>query len=243
LVALTLAGLLAPLLLTPWRAADAATTDYIPELHRWHDAAIASFLGFLAVGCLLAAIPRPRQTPLLVQAPLLGFAILAVFTLYPLNAPVLIMMIVSGGLVFATYPAPLALLTLRGGERVSRPLLAVALTATIPLLLDTWTNIRLQQTDVSEHATHRHWHGIAALTLILIVTGYLVASRRAGWRALGVITGLTYLNLGAAALALPNHDGSWGVTGGYLSLTAGAAFLVVTTLVAFRARTIHPSEA
>jgi hypothetical protein len=40
-----------------------------------------------------------------------------------------------------------------------------------------------------------------------------------------VITGLAFLYLGLAALAIPDHDGSWGVTGGVLATLGGLAYL------------------
>ena len=96
---------------------------------------------------------------------------------------------------------------------------------------------------MSEHAIHHHWYGVAAVSVSLIVAGYLIAGRRAGWQALGIIVGMTYLYLGAAALALPTHDGSWGTSGGYLSLAGGAAFIVVTLVVAMQERMAHPYKA
>ncbi len=52
--------------------------------------------------------------------------------------------------------------------------------------------------------------------------------KRPGWRALGIITGVAFLYLGLAALALPQQAGSWGIPGGILSLLAGALFVTVT---------------
>ena len=57
--------------------------------------------------------------------------------------------------------------------------------------------------------------------------------RRAG-RALDVINAITYFYLGAAALTIPHHDGSWGVTGGVLALLGGAGFLAATIYEARR---------
>jgi hypothetical protein len=240
LIALLLGALATQLFFVPWLGSPPATADYIPELHRWHDAYIASFFVFLIVGSLLAAIARPRQTPLLVQFVLLGLGILVLFTLAPLNAPALAIAMIVFALVFASYPDTRALLRLPRGERPSLPILALAAVATVPLLFDAWENFRLQRTDMSEHATHGHWNGVVAVALTLIVAGYLAASRRPGGRALGIITGLAYLYLGAAAVTIPNYDGSWGVNGGYLSLAGGVAFIVVTVLVAFRERVTRP---
>jgi hypothetical protein len=243
LVALLLGLLASQIAFVPWLGAPPATADYIPELHRWHDAFISSFLLILVAGSLLAAIPRPRQTPLPIQFVLLGVGILAIFTLAPLNAPALTIAIITFALIFASYPDTRALLAFPRGERVSLPLLALAAVATVPLLLDAWSNFQLQRTDSSEHATHGHWNGGVAVALTLIVAGYLAASQRKGWQAIGVVTGLAYLYLWAAALAIPNHDGSWGVNGGYVSLVGGVAYVVVTVVIALRARVTRPYEA
>lgn len=228
---LALLALVAWLLLpVPWTPADPATAEYVPELHRWHDALIAAYAAFLVGGSLLAALPRPRRTPLLAQFALLALGILVLLTLRPLDPIVLIPSAVMVGLVLVAYPAPRALLAFAADARPSGPLLALAAATAAPLLLDVWTNLRLQQVDASEHAAHGHWHGAAAVALTLALAGFLVAGRRPGWRALGVATGLAYLYLGAAALALPAHDGSWGVRGGTLALLAGVAYLALTAL-------------
>ena len=39
---------------------------------------------------------------------------------------------------------------------------------------------------------------------------------------------MVFLYLGVAALALPNHAGSWGVTGGILALIGGMLYIVAT---------------
>ena len=218
------------ILLGPWTPAEPATAEYVPELHLWHDALIAAYGTFLVGGSLLAALPRPRRTPLLAQFALLALGILVLLTLQPLNAPALIASAVMSVLVLLTYPAPRALLAFAADARASGPLLALATATAVPLLLDTWTNLRLQRVEARQHAIDGHWHGAAAVTLTLALAGFLVASRRPGWRALGVATGLAYLYLGAAALALPAHDGSWAVRGGILALLAGAAYLALTAL-------------
>jgi hypothetical protein len=66
------------------------------------------------------------------------------------------------------------------------------------------------------------------LTIVLVLAGVSAATRRPGWRALGFLTGLTYLYLGAAAISLPNQVGSWGTVGGIAGMLGGLAFIVVT---------------
>ena len=97
--------------------------------------------------------------------------------------------------------------------------------------------MRLQLLDLSEHALHHHWMGSAAVAVALALAGLLAATRRPGWRALGIIIGLAYLYLGLAALAIPQADGSWGIDGGLLALLGGSGFLVATVLEGRRSAT------
>lgn len=223
-----LVSLVGQLLPSPWTPAGPATPDLIPELHRWHDALMAAYANILVCGSLVAAAWHPRRSPLLVQFVLLATGLLAFLDLTPPNIEVLVPAALIAVLVIASYPAPRALLALPRMARVSRPLLVLAMAVAVPLLLHAWTNLYLKYTDVSEHARHGHWAGATAITLSLALAGLLAASRGPGWRTLGIITGVTYLYFGCAALALPLHDGSWGTTGGCLALLAGLGFLTVT---------------
>ena len=230
LLVAAIAVVIGPTLLTPWVAADPPRPGYIPELHRWHDTYIGAYYCLLVAVVLAAAIPRPSQTPLLVQFLTLSFAILIVLALHPFILSILLVKLISSALLLASYPAFRALLAFPPNGRVSWPLLALAVSISAPLLLDAWTALRLQQVDVSEHATHGHWNGTAGIALSLALAVLLAATRRPGWRALGVASGVTLLYLGAAAMALPRHDGSWGETGGLLAVVGGVVF-IATTLV------------
>jgi plastocyanin len=234
LLAAALLAAFAPDLLAPWALLREATPGYTPELHRWHGADSGAFVGLLVCGSLLALIPRPRRAPLLAQFVLLGLGVLALASLRPFNGAALAIAVVVGALVAATYPAPRALLSAKRegppGTLWVRPLLALGLAATIPLAVYAWTSARLQFSDLGEHAVNHHWMVSAAVGLALALAGLLAATRRPGWRALGVLTGIAYLYLGAAALAIPTHDGSWGVGGGILALLGGAGFVAAALL-------------
>ena len=236
LIGLFLLKAVGPLLLAPWTLVGPAIPDYTPELHRWHHADISALIGLLICGSLLAALPRPRRSPLLTQFVLLASGILALACVYPFRPTTLIPAVAVIALVVAAYPDRRALLSFPREGSSSRPLLALAAASAVPLLLNAWANLRLQYTDVSQHARDNHWNGSVALALALIVAGLLTATRRPGWRALGVITGGTYLYLGATALSIPAHDGSWGLTGGVLALLGGAGYLALTALEARRGR-------
>lgn len=218
-------------LLAPWTLFGPTPGDYIAELHRWHHADAGALLGILIAGCLVALIPDPRRRPGLAQAFFVGLGAMIVTSLLDeLAVGIVAVPVIAAVIVAAAYPAPRALLSLKPEMPISLPLLALAVAAAIPLLPNAWDNLRLQANDHTQHATEHHWSGSAAVAVALVLVGFLVASRRPGWRALGTILGLTYLYLGVAAVTIPDHDGSWGTRGGMLALVAGVGFLVATVV-------------
>ena len=79
------------------------------------------------------------------------------------------------------------------------------------------------------------WTGGIILNLCLVLAGLLAATKRPGWRELGILVGITYLYLGAAALTVPDQPGSWGVVGGILALLGGASYIAAALGEAQRA--------
>jgi hypothetical protein len=102
-----------------------------------------------------------------------------------------------------------------------------------------WQNFLLQLQSQGETG---RWAESIDLALTLIVAGLLTATRRPGWRELGIITGLAYLYLAAAALAVPDQAGSWGVAGGIASVLGGLAY-IGATLVEARRDSSEPTQA
>jgi hypothetical protein len=198
-----------------------------PELHRWHEAMWGAVTGILNGGVLLTLLWRPRQNPLLIQFMAL-VVIGAALTVLPFE-PSLLFVIVMLTLVVIAYPAPRALLDFSRAGPISRPLLALSLAAALVLVpyivrLTLW---QLQGFG-GEHATANQWISDVEHAVFLVLATILVSTKRPGWRTLGTLTGLVFLYLGVAALALPGYAGSWGITGGILSLVGGLLYLIVT---------------
>jgi hypothetical protein len=198
-----------------------------PELHRWHDAMWGAVAGILEGGVLLSLLWRPRQKPLLIQQQALGI-IVATPIILPFE-PQLVVIILVMALVVAAYPAPRALLDVSREEPLSRPLLALSLVAAL-LLAPYMGRLLLWQLQGvgGEQAAANQWISDVEHTALLLLAGFLASTKRPGWRTLGILTGLVFLYLGVAALALPNHAGSWGVTGGILALIGGLLYIVAT---------------
>ena len=198
-----------------------------PELHRWHEAMWGAVTGILNGGVLLTLLWRPRQNPLLIQ--FMALVIVgAALTVLPFE-PSLLFVIGMLTLVVVTYPAPRALLDFSREEPISRPLLALSL-ATALLLVPYIVRLTLWQLQGfgGEHATANQWISDVEHAVFLLLATILTSTKRPGWRTLGTLAGVVFLYLGVAALALPGYAGSWGITGGILSLVGGSFYLIAT---------------
>jgi len=220
---------------SPWLAGggDGPPPGYDdPASHRWHDAQWAAHTGILLGGSLLALLWRPLSKPLLIQFLALATVVLAVMTAIG-GAPENAIVLVPVALVIALYPGRRALLDLSRTDGFYLPVLALAVVAALVMAPDAWDKLWLQLDAASgdEHAEHSHWIGSTLLTINLLVAGVLMATRRPGWRALGVLLGLAFIYLGGTALTARDYlegvaaIGQWSTVAGVLALLVGAGYL------------------
>ena len=228
--------------LMPWKVLGCPGCEgphYDPGLMRWHGAEHGATVGLLMGGCLFLLLWRARFKPVLLQFYALAHIplIAGYVTLRPHDTPLpaaiafaIESCIVIGALV-ATYPNRHELFRFRTDETFSRPLLALTLVAAAVLLPLGVRDLIWQVQGVGGiNASVARWTGAAVLSACLVLAGVLAAAKRPGWRELSALVGVTYLYLGAAALAVPNQAGSWGVAGGLLSILGGVAYLAVSIL-------------
>ena len=220
----------APLLFSPWVVLDSSSPTYHAALHRWHDSVNAAFDAILIGGSLIGLVWRGQKQPLLAQFFLLGFFIFSLLQIvFRPEVVSVVLPVVILGLFVLTYPAPRALLHLAPEGKWSLPLLVLSTLTLLVLAPDIWRNLTLQITDTtSEHAQNWHWAIAAAVDIAILLAGFLSSTRRAGWKVLGCLTGLTLGYLGTAALLLPIQAGSWGIIGGALSGLGGLGYLAAT---------------
>jgi plastocyanin len=216
-------------LLAPWVLLGSPAPGYTPELHRWHSAMWGTLTSLLFGGSLLTVLWRPRTKPLVMQfVALTGIILFCVGTIAGDLAGLVLLAVFL--VIVAVYPASRRLLDLSRPEPFSRPLLALSLLAAVLLAPNAWRNLHWQLAGVGgEHATLDHWIFSAVMDVILVLAGLLAATKRPGWRTLGIMAGLAFFYLGVASIALPYHDGSWGMIGGIVSAIGGLAFLAATT--------------
>lgn len=222
-------------LLEPWGIRISPDQPgYTPELHRWHQGQWAAQIGILLGGSLIAQLWRPYAKPLLMQFFALGMAIfisvLAIAPNWGPKAAIVTIMATIAGIIIAAYPRPRALLDTARERSPSRPLLALSALALAALAPVSWQAWQLQAAGGTEHTEHHAWASAVVLALLLALAGALAATKRPGWQALGVLTGIAFVYLGAAALDVPDSPGSWGLAGGLLSIFGGLAFIAATLL-------------
>jgi hypothetical protein len=219
---------------SPWlsRVVDygaLSTPDYTYPLHLWHGAQWGTWMGILICGSLLLLLRRPREKPLLMQFVVLAMALQAL--LYNLLVgfhPATIVFLVGTVIVAAVYPEPRSLLSFARDHRTSRPLLVLGLTAAALLALDVSRNLRWQFAGVGgEHYDLGHWIIAVGVAAVLTLGALLTASRRPGWRSLGVLVGAAFVYLGLAAVTVPDSAGSWGLAG-VIAVLGGVGFVVLT---------------
>ena len=212
-----------------------------PDLHRWHEAMWGAVTGILNSGVLLALLWRPRQYPLLIQ--FVAFVVIGAALIVLPFEPGLFFVIFILMLVVITYPIPRALLDFsREGPR-SRPLLLFSFVAAGLLLpymlrLEIW---QIQGTG-GEHATANQWVSDVEHTFFLLIALFLASTKRPGWQILSLLSGVVFMYLGVAALALSHHAGSWGTIGGIAALIGGSAYIITTIREARKTLSV-PSEA
>jgi hypothetical protein len=214
----------------PWYAPTQPFLGMQVEAHRWHGAQFAALLAILLGGSLLTLIWRPRRTPLLAQYLIASSSIMtALFAVF--LGPVALTLAAPFAAVAALYPDRAALFDLNSHERWSRPLGALSLITAALLIQPTYVALSYQILyPHSEHSEHFHWVAAAALAVALALGGLLAATRGPGWRILAALVGIAYVYLGLAAVAVPAHAGSWGVSGGIVAAVAGALYIALALI-------------
>ncbi|PRX67172.1 hypothetical protein B0G52_115182 [Cohnella sp. SGD-V74] len=220
--------------LEPWQPSDCegcSAETAVPDSYRWLATSHGGLLAFLFGGSLIALLRRPFEKPMLLHFYAAGHLIFlaALAATAPAlaleKAFIFVLFLLTLTILFAFYHNRSSAIRLDPPGKYSRPLLALTAIAAI-FLLPVAINAGIQQW--SETAGQFRWGEHTAMVLTLLYGGVLTASRRAGSSALGLIVSLTYLYLGASALAVPEHPGSWGIAGGTASLLYGAIFAAAT---------------
>ena len=207
--------------------------DQIP--HLWHISELVG-LAILLGGTMLTLLRQPEKKPLLAQFLVLALSILAVGVMFfEIRAAALFIVI---GLFIALYPDTRALLSFSREGRISLPILGLTVLMALFLAPVAVREIQWQIMGMTEgdmHALLLHWVGSALLMILLVLAAELTSMKRAGWKQLGIITGVTYCFLGVIAMILQSdYAGSWGGAGGLFAVIAGVWYILFTLLEAHK---------
>ncbi|XID92910.1 hypothetical protein ACF3MZ_31445 [Paenibacillaceae bacterium WGS1546] len=213
--------------LEPW-VRSALAFDPHPEELRFHGAVHGALIGLLFGGSLFILLWRPLTKPMLVRFYFVGHLIFlgTLVATGPAFALTRFSIFVIFGIImtilyFAYGKSRREIIRPTEPVRLDRPLLVlsiVALLGLLPFLI----NGAIQQFQETEEQFR--WGEGTALALTMIYGSFMVSTAREGSGALGVLLGLTFIYMGAAALALPEHEASWGVWGGSAAILFGGVY-------------------
>ncbi len=220
--------------LLPWTTfgcpgCEPGDPNYPLDTSRWFGAQHGATVGILFTGSLLTLLWKPWNKPLLLQFYSLGFIIFplvyALFSFGEIPFTAYLIFLIPITILAVFYPGKDLWSNMFKAADFHRPLLLLTTIALVALFPITWDHAVLQLKDNDVFSQHGRWAGSVNLSVALVFASLLASTRKPGWKPLAIIIGIAYIYLGAAALTVPDQPGSWGITGGLVSLVGGFAYL------------------
>lgn len=212
--------------LEPW-IRSALAFDPHPEELRFHGAVHGALIGVLFSGSLFILLWKPLTKPLLVRFYFIGHLIFlgTLAATGPMFALTRISIFVIFGIImtilYFTYEKRREIIRPTEPVQFDRPLLILSFVAVLALL-PFLVNGAIEQFKETEEQFR--WGEGTALALTMIYGSFMVSTARKGSGALGLLIAFTSAYMGAAALALPDHEASWGIWGGSAAILYGCVY-------------------
>lgn len=212
--------------LEPWIHGVLASSPLEDEL-QFFGAVHGALIGLLFSGSLIAMLWSPLRKPVLLQFYFVGHVLflLTLAVTDPALAGQQLFVFIMFGVVllvlFTTYSKRRDIFRPSEPKATNRTLLiltGVALIALLPYMI----NSAIQQG--KDPMEQFRWGEGVALGLTMLYGGYLASSARTGARTLGILLSAAYVFLGAAAITVSDHPGSWGLWGGIAAIVYGCIF-------------------
>jgi hypothetical protein len=215
-------------------------------IHRVHLLGFGILHGILLAPALFALSWRPERRPSAfwqVVAVAVAGVVAAALSLSASYLAIAGTVVVATAILFALHPDRRSVLRARPSP--SRPLLAFAAVASVPLVVVAFGMASLQRTGLAAdpHVSQDHWANMAAMALGIALVGLLAAARIRGWVLAAWGAGLAAAVYGIASLVFdrfPGTDigypGSAGTLGGVVAVVAGLAFIALGEREARRRR-------
>lgn len=214
--------------LEPW-VRSAFAFDPHPEELRFHGAVHGALIGVLFSGSLFILLRQPLTKPLLLRFYFAGHLIFlaTLAATNPAFALTRFFMFIMFGVIMAilyfSYSNRREIIRPAEPANYNRPLLILSFIAVLGLLPFLIHGAIEQWQETEEQF---RWGEGTALALTLICGSFMVSTARRGAGALGLLLAFTFVYMGAAALALPNHEASWGIWGGSAAILYGSIYAV-----------------
>ncbi len=122
-----------------------------------------------------------------------------------------LMYLVFIALMIVLYPNPHALFRFDRQRTAGKLLLSLSLVAGVLLAPYFLRTLQYQLAGIGgEHYTTSHWIESFNLVVTLFIALIMTSIKSAGWKALGIITGVTFLFLDAIAISFPASNDAGG---------------------------------
>jgi len=218
----------------PWVPSDCGGCNgelFIPDAYRWLAASHGALLAILFGGSLIAMLRRPFEKPMLLHFYAVGHLVFLV--VFAVTSPsmalkkifIYVMFLFILAILYTFYHDRASAIKLGPSGGYNRLLLGLTAIAAL-FLLPVAIHAGIQQ--AAETEDQFRWGEQTAMLITLLYGSVLASSRRPGASALGIIVSIVFVYLGASALAVPDHMGSWGVAGGIASIVFGVVYAGVT---------------
>lgn len=198
------------------------------SIHLWHIAELLALLSILLGGTLLSLLHKPEEKSLLAQFFVLSMIVASIALMpFEIRTGVLLLIMV---LFIAAFPNFRALLSFSRQGPISISLLVISFLMALLLTPTAYHELQWQILGMTMHDPHAmeiHWIGSALLMGLLVLGGILAATRRPGWKMLGIIVGITYSYLGVTAMMIQDsYAGSWSGGYGLIAILAGGWYII-----------------
>lgn len=196
------------------------------QIHRVHHLAWASLGGIIIVGGVLAQlsvaerkIARLQQIFVAIFALLIAMVLSGMADVYVLGAFTL------GATALAVlHPTRSGLFARKAN--VSRPMLAISLVASIPLVRYALDLARIERITPVGDSHEGHWMMLAALSIAIIFVGALASLRTRGFRIPVRCAGAAAIVFGLASTVFPSDPGGVGRSWGLIAVAGGVTFVI-----------------
>lgn len=212
-------------------------THFQEPQHRIHDLTFGFLFVPAAVG-ILAQLRRPSKNvanQLMALIPSVGLLLTLLLTMVSANntrvlQPPWVTVGAAALIAMSLHPAGRDFFRSFSFSRVNPVMLALVITAAVPLLVYASTNIGLQGTVADDHAAAGHYGFMAAFGFTVIGVGLLACLRPDGWRLTAWITGLLPALFGSTSVIYPDSSSSLGTVWAIAAMAWGVVFIAVAEL-------------